>query len=271
MVDGGQLLRQQHSRPKKSAAAVPPTGEHSQDISRDAHNRCPSCCCNGKRRAINAHTTCIWYVEVWELNRYFYPSAGGFELEKKLKKRLHPHRCRANQLRKMSQPFYGRYPRPNARISASWVFPHAYVHMARLRFFSVRVHIHSYGCLFRAAIYPYISTPYTNHPLAYHTLLDYRHPTKQPQPSITAQTQDAHKPHCTYIYTLNMYRYDSRGLHANVLKNRPTCYTGIHQVHHCGRNYHGRVDSLTRVTFRLWIATPKRDYTDKLLYHQALN
>ena len=27
---------------------------------------------------------------------------------------------------------------------------------------------------------------------------------------------------------------------------------------------------LTRVTFRLWIATPKRDYTDKLLYHQAL-
>ena len=29
--------------------------------------------------------------------------------------------------------------------------------------------------------------------------------------------------------------------------------------------------SLTRVTFRLWLATPKRDYTDKLLYHQALN
>ena len=29
--------------------------------------------------------------------------------------------------------------------------------------------------------------------------------------------------------------------------------------------------SLTRVTFRLWMATPKRDYTDKLLYHQALN
>ena len=29
--------------------------------------------------------------------------------------------------------------------------------------------------------------------------------------------------------------------------------------------------SLTRVTFRHWIATPKRDYTDKLLYHQALN
>ena len=29
--------------------------------------------------------------------------------------------------------------------------------------------------------------------------------------------------------------------------------------------------SLTRVTFRLCIATPKRDYTDKLLYHQALN
>ena len=29
--------------------------------------------------------------------------------------------------------------------------------------------------------------------------------------------------------------------------------------------------SLTQVTFRLWIATPKRDYTDKLLYHQALN
>ena len=28
---------------------------------------------------------------------------------------------------------------------------------------------------------------------------------------------------------------------------------------------------LTRVTFRLWIATPKRDYTDKLLYHHALN
>ena len=31
------------------------------------------------------------------------------------------------------------------------------------------------------------------------------------------------------------------------------------------------MNSLTRVTFRLWIATPKRDYTDKLLYHQALN
>ena len=29
--------------------------------------------------------------------------------------------------------------------------------------------------------------------------------------------------------------------------------------------------SLTRVTFRLWIANPKRDYTDKLLYHHALN
>ena len=29
------------------------------------------------------NTTCMWYVEVWELQLYFYPSAGGFKKKKK--------------------------------------------------------------------------------------------------------------------------------------------------------------------------------------------
>ena len=33
-------------------------------------------CCNGSV-GLNRNTTCIWYVEVWELKLYFYPSAGG--------------------------------------------------------------------------------------------------------------------------------------------------------------------------------------------------
>ena len=31
-----------------------------------------------RERGLNRNTTCICYVEVWELKLYFYPSAGGF-------------------------------------------------------------------------------------------------------------------------------------------------------------------------------------------------
>ena len=30
-----------------------------------------------RERGLNRNTTCIWYVEVWELKLYFYQSAGG--------------------------------------------------------------------------------------------------------------------------------------------------------------------------------------------------
>ena len=37
------------------------------------------CCCNF------LNTACIWYMEVWELKLYFYPSAGGFKKKKEKK------------------------------------------------------------------------------------------------------------------------------------------------------------------------------------------
>ena len=47
-------------------------------------------------------------------------------------------------------------------------------------------------------------------------------------------------------------------------------YSNRHIISYHTPRTNVEADSLTRVTFRLWIATPKRDYTDKLLYHQAL-
>ena len=41
-----------------------------------------SCCCNGSERGLNRNT-CIWYVEVWELKLYFYPSAWGLKKKRK--------------------------------------------------------------------------------------------------------------------------------------------------------------------------------------------
>ena len=41
-----------------------------------------SCCCN-RSVGLNWHTTCIWYVEVWKLKLYFYPSAGRFKKKAK--------------------------------------------------------------------------------------------------------------------------------------------------------------------------------------------
>ena len=42
-----------------------------------------SCCCNGSVGLI--WHTCILYVEEWELELHFYPSAGGFKKKKKKK------------------------------------------------------------------------------------------------------------------------------------------------------------------------------------------
>ena len=38
-----------------------------------------------RERGFNRNTTCIWYVEEWELKLSFYPSAGGFKKMKKKK------------------------------------------------------------------------------------------------------------------------------------------------------------------------------------------
>ena len=38
-----------------------------------------------RERGLNRNT-CIWYVDVWELKLYFYPSAGGFKKKKKKKR-----------------------------------------------------------------------------------------------------------------------------------------------------------------------------------------
>ena len=38
-----------------------------------------------RERGLNRNTKCIWYVEVWELKLYFYPSAGGLQKKTKTK------------------------------------------------------------------------------------------------------------------------------------------------------------------------------------------